>query len=98
MDMNLKPLTDHVIVKAIQEDTTTKSGIVLPDTVDKEKPEKGEVVAVGHGRILDNGTRLAMSVQVGQRILFKKYAPDEIKVDNEDYLILSESDILAIIE
>jgi len=96
--MNLKPLSDHLIVKAIQEDTTTKSGIVLPDTVDKEKPEKGEVVAVGPGRILDNGTKLEMSVKVGDKVMFKKYAPDEIKVEGIEYLILSESDILAIIK
>ncbi|NCP17368.1 co-chaperone GroES [Candidatus Kuenenbacteria bacterium CG_4_9_14_3_um_filter_39_14] len=96
--MNLKPLSDHLIVKPIIEDKTTKSGIVLPDTVDKEKPETGEVVAVGPGRVLDNGNRLAMSVKVGQKVLFKKYSPDEFKVDDEDYLVLSESDVIAIIE
>ena len=95
--MNLKPLNDHLIVKPISEDKTTKSGIVLPDTVDKEKPETGEVVAVGPGRVLDNGNRLEMSVKVGQKIMFKKYSPDEIKVDNEEYLVISESDILAIL-
>ncbi|OGG87661.1 co-chaperone GroES [Candidatus Kuenenbacteria bacterium RIFCSPHIGHO2_02_FULL_39_13] len=96
--MNLKPLSDHLIVKPIVEDKTTKSGIVLPDTVDKDKPETGEVVAVGPGRVLDNGNRLAMSVKVGQKVLFKKYSPDEFKVDGEDYLVLSESDVIAIIE
>lgn len=96
--MNLKPLGDHLIVKPISEDKTTKSGIVLPDTVDKERPEHGEVVAVGPGRTLDNGNKLPMSVQVGQKIMFKKYSPDEIKVNGEDYLVLSESEVIAIVE
>ena len=96
--MNLKPLGDHLIVKAVSQDKTTKSGIVLPDTVDKEKPEQGEVVAIGPGRALDNGNRLPMSVKVGQKVLFKKYSPDEIKVDGEEYLVLSESDVIAIVE
>jgi len=96
--MNLKPMSDHLIVKPISEDKTTKSGIVLPDTVDKEKPEQGEVVAVGSGRVLDNGNRLEMSVKVGQKILFKKYSPDEIKVGGEDYLVLSENEVIAIVE
>ena len=96
--MNLKPLSDHLIVKPIEEDIATKSGIVLPDTVDKEKPEQGEVVAVGQGRVLDNGNRLPVSVKVGQKVLFKKYSPDEIKIDGENYLVLSESDVMAIVE
>ncbi|MBU1160446.1 MAG: co-chaperone GroES [Patescibacteria group bacterium] len=95
--MNLKPLHSNVIVKPITEDKTTKSGIVLPDTVDKEKPEKGEVVAVGAGKLLDNGQRAQMSVKVGDKIMFKKYSPDEIKVEDKEYLIISEDDILAII-
>ncbi|MFH1677320.1 MAG: co-chaperone GroES [Patescibacteria group bacterium] len=94
--MNLKPLHSNVIVKPITEDKTTKSGIVLPDTVDKEKPEKGEVVAVGAGKLLDNGQRAQMSVKVGDKIMFKKYSPDEIKVEDKEYLIISEDDILAI--
>ncbi len=96
--MNLKPLTDHLIVKPIHEDEATKAGIILPDTAEKERPEKGEVVAVGPGRVLDNGNRLPMSTKVGDKILFKKYSPDEIKVDGEEYLVLSESDVIAIIE
>lgn len=95
--MKLKPLGDHLIVKPIGEDKVTKSGIVLPDTA-KEKPEQAEVVAVGEGRVLDNGNRLPMSVKAGDKILFKKYAPDEIKVDGEEYLVLSEAEIVAIIE
>ena len=96
--MKLKPLHDHVIIKAINEDEITKAGIVLPDTVDKEKPEKGEVVAVGQGKLLDNGQRAPMSVKVGDKVMFKKYSPDEIKVDGVEYLIISESDILGILE
>jgi len=95
--MKLKPLGDHLIAKPISEDKVTKSGIVLPDTA-KEKPEQAEVVAVGDGRVLDNGNRLPMSVKVGNKILFKKYSPDEIKIDGEEYLVLSEAEIIAIIE
>lgn len=86
-----------MIVKPIRQDEITKSGIVLPDTVDKERPERGEVVAVGEGKILDNGQRAPMSVKVGDRVMFKKYSPDEIKVDDEEYLVISEGDILAIL-
>jgi len=96
--MKLKPLSDHVIVKPITEDEVTKTGIVLPDTVDKEKPEKGEVIAIGPGKLLDNGQRVPMSVKVGDKVMFKKYSPDEIKIDEEEYLIISESDILGILE
>jgi len=95
--MNLKPLHDNVIIKPISADEITKSGIVLPDTVDKERPEKGEVIAIGPGKQLDNGQRSAMEIQVGNKVMFKKYSPDEIKVDGEDCLVISESDIIAII-
>lgn len=96
--MNIKPLHDKVVVKPVTEDEVTASGIVLPDTVDKERPEKGEVVAVGEGKTLDNGQKAPMSVKVGDNVMFKKYSPDEVKVDGEDYLIISESDIMAIIK
>lgn len=96
--MKLKPLNDHVIVKAITENEVTKSGIIMPDTVDKEKPEKGEVVAIGNGKLLDNGQRAAMTVKIGDKVMFKKYSPDEIKVDEDEYLVISESDIIAILE
>lgn len=89
------PLHDHVVVKPLELSEITAAGIVLPDTVDKEKPEKGEVIAVGPGKLLENGSRAMMSVTVGDKILFKKYSPDEIKVEKEEYLILSEGDILA---
>ncbi len=96
--MNIKPLNDNVLIKPLKEEATTKSGIVLPDTVDKEKPERGEVVAIGPGKLLENGQRATMSVQVGQKVMFKKYSPDEIKIDKEEYLIISESDIIAVLE
>ncbi|MCD4761847.1 co-chaperone GroES [bacterium] len=96
--MKLKPLHANVVVKPIAEDEVTKSGIVLPDTVDKERPEKGEVMAVGDGKLLDNGQKSPLSVKVGDIVIFKKYSPDEFKVDNEEYLIVSESDIMAILE
>jgi len=96
--MKLKPLGDKVIVKPIEEEEATKAGIVLPDTAEKEKPEKGEVIAVGPGKLLDNGHRSPMSVKTGDRILFKKYGPDEFKIDDKEVLIVAEEDIMAIIE
>lgn len=96
--MKLKPLHNNVIVKTLSQEEVTKSGIVLPDTLDKEKPEKGEVIAVGPGKILDNGQLSAMTLKVGDKVVFKKYSPDEIKIDNEEYLVLSESDVIAILE
>jgi len=94
--MNIKPLSDYVVVKPITEEVT-QSGIVLPETVNKEKPEKGEVVSIGEGKILDNGQRSQMSVKVGDKVMFRKYSPDEIKIEGEEYLIIRESDIIAII-
>ena len=96
--MNIKPIHDKIVVRPINEDEVTKSGIVLPDTVDKEKPEKGEVLAVGEGKMLDNGQKSPMIVKVGDTVMFKKYSPDEIKVDGEELLVISESDVIAIIE
>lgn len=85
-------------MKPLKENEMTKSGIVLPDTVDKEKPEKGEVVAIGPGKLMENGQRAAMSVKVGDKVVFKKYSPDEIKIDDEEVLVLNESDIIAVLE
>lgn len=94
---NLKPLHDHLIVKAISDEQATKAGIILPDTVDKERSEKGEVIAVGPGKMSESGKRLEMSVKVGDKILFKKYAPNQVKIDNQEYLIIEESEVLAIL-
>jgi len=90
----LIPLEDHIIVETIAEETTTKSGIILP-TDDKEKPSKGKVIAVGAGKILDNGTRGPIDVQVGDVVYFTMYAPDEIDVDGKKYLVVKQSSILA---
>ncbi|MGG6432849.1 co-chaperone GroES [Anoxybacillus sp. D401a] len=92
----LKPLGDRIVIELIQTEEKTASGIVLPDTA-KEKPQEGKVVAVGSGRILDNGERVAPEVSVGDRIIFSKYAGTEVKYDGKEYLILRESDILAVI-
>lgn len=96
--MQLRPLGDRVVVKAVAKEEMTKAGIILPETVDKERPEQGEVIAVGPGRLLDNGTRAAMSLKVGDKIVFKKYSPDEVKVGDEEYLVIAESDVMAVIE
>ncbi|MBN1326078.1 co-chaperone GroES [Candidatus Falkowbacteria bacterium] len=92
-----QPLSDHILVKPIRSDEVSKAGIILPDTVDKEKPEKGEVVAIGEGKLLDNGARASISVKVGDKVIFKKYAPDELPGE-EDLMIIKEEDILAIIQ
>jgi len=94
--MNLKPLGDRVVVKPVEREERTKSGIVLPDTA-KEKPQEGMVEAVGTGRILDNGTKIPMELKVGDKILYAKYAGNEFKVDEIEYLIISEKDVLAIV-
>ena len=96
--MNIKPLSNHVFIEPVEEDKTTESGIVIPDTADKEKPMKGKVIAVGEGKRDENGKLIPMSVKVGDVVLFKKYGPDEIEVDGKEYLVGEETDILAIIE
>lgn len=93
--MNLKPLGDRVIVKVLEKEEKTSSGIVLPDKA-KEKPQEGEVKAVGPGRVLDDGKRLEMDVKVGDRVVYSKYAGTEIKIDGEEYLILRQDDILGV--
>ncbi|AZR71992.1 co-chaperone GroES [Anoxybacter fermentans] len=95
--MNIKPLGDRVVLKPIERVEKTKSGIVLPDTA-KEKPMEGEVIAVGEGRLLDNGTKVAPTVKTGDRVIYAKYAGTEVKIDDQEYLIISEKDILAIVE
>ena len=93
----IKPLGDRVVIEVSEGDVKTASGIVLPDTA-KEKPQKGKVVEVGTGKVLDNGQRIALDVKAGDSIIFSKYAGTEVKVEGKDYLIVSERDILAIVE
>jgi len=90
----LVPIEDHVLVKPLEEENKTASGLILPDS--KEKPSKGEVIAVGEGKILDNGQRAPMEVKVGDVVHFTKYSPDELEVGNEKYLVIKHSSILAI--
>src|SRR4029077_11371306 len=98
MSLKLRPLADRVVVKPVEREEMTKSGIVLPDTV-KEKPPEGRVEAVGSGRYNETtGSRIALDVKVGDRVMYAKYAGSEVKIDEVDYLILSEKDILAIVE
>lgn len=96
--MNLKPISNHLILEALEEEKTTKSGIVLPETAEKEKPIKGKVLAVGPGKVMENGSVKPMSVKVGDEVLFKKYGPDEVEIDGVKYLVGDEEDILAVIE
>ena len=93
----LRPLGDRVLVKPLPREEMTKSGIVLPDTV-KEKPQEGEILAAGPGKMLEDGTREAMDVKVGDKVLYAKYAGTEFKVEGDDLLIVSQKDILAIVE
>ncbi|MEK6452985.1 co-chaperone GroES [Caldifermentibacillus hisashii] len=93
----LKPLGDRVVIELVETEEKTASGIVLPDTA-KEKPQEGKVVAVGTGRVLDSGKQVAPEVNVGDRIIFSKYAGTEVKYDGREYLVLRESDILAVVE
>jgi len=96
--MKIKPLDDRILIEPASKEQQTESGIVLPDTADKEKPEQGKVIAVGLGKIDNNGKRIPMTVKVGDVVLFTKYGPNEIKIDDKEYLIAKEEDILAIIE
>lgn len=94
--VKLQPLADKVILKPLEDETASK--IVLPETAEKEKSEKGEVVACGPGKLLESGKREEMPIKVGDKVIYKKYGPDEIKIEDEEYLIASLEDILAIIE
>jgi len=96
--MTFKPLSNHVFLEPLAEEKTTKSGIVIPDTAEKEKPIKGKVLATGPGKVNEKGERVAMSVKVGDTVLFKKYGPDEVEIEGKKYLVGDEDDILAIIE
>ena len=96
MKMKVRPLHDRVIVKRVEEEETTKGGIIIPDTA-KEKPIEGEVIAVGNGKVLENGKKLPLEVKKGDRVLFGKYAGTDIQIEGEERLIMREDDIIAII-
>ncbi len=99
--IRIRPLGDRVLVEPISAEDTrskTKGGIIIPDTVNKERPEEGRVVACGEGKVSDDGTLVPLKVKKGDKVIFSKYGPDEIKIDGKEYLIVSESNILAIIE
>ena len=93
--MNVRPLSDRILVKRMEEEETTKGGIIIPDTA-KEKPQQGKVVAIGEGKLLDNGARIKPAVKVGEVVLFGKYSGTEIKLDGQEYLILREDDIFGV--
>lgn len=95
--MKLRPLQDRILVQRVEEETTTKGGIIIPDTA-KEKPAEGKVVAVGNGKLGDDGKRIALEVKKGDRILFGKYAGTEVKIEGDEYLIMREDDVLGIID
>lgn len=96
--MKIKPLSDHILIKPSEKEEETKSGIVIPETSEKEEPQRGKVVAVGPGKKLSSGKTVPLEVQEGQTVLFRKYGPDQIKVEDEEYLIAKEEDVLAILE
>lgn len=95
--MNIRPMQDRIIVERVEEETKTAGGIIIPDTVTKEKPQEGKVVAAGKGKVTPEGKVLPLDVKVGDRVLFGKYAGSEIKVDGKEYLIMREDDILGVI-
>lgn len=96
--MNFKPLSNRVFIEPLEEEKITKSGIVLPDTAEKEKPVRGKILATGPGKLNEKGERVPMSVKVGDTVLFKKYGPDEIEIEGKKYLVGDEEDILAVLE
>jgi len=95
--MQIKPLSDHILIEPVSVEEKTKAGIFLPQSSDKERPEQGKVVAVGPGRLLKSGERIAIEIKVGDTVLFSKYGPNEIKIDGKEYLIAKQDDILAIL-
>jgi chaperonin GroES len=95
MVVKLKPLGDRVVLKLVEQEEKTRGGILLPDTA-KEKPQKGDVLAVGTGKVLDSGERIPLDVKVGDKVIFARYSGTEVKVEGEEYLIVSERDILAV--
>lgn len=97
MGMTLRPLHDRILVKRIEEKEQIRGGIIIPDTA-KEKPQEGEVIAAGQGKVLDNGTRVEMALKAGDRVLFGKYSGSEVKLDGEEFLIMREDEVLGVIE
>jgi chaperonin GroES len=96
VSVTIKPLEDRILVKPLEAEQTTKSGLVIPDTA-KEKPQEGEVLALGPGRVDDNGNRVPLDISVGDKVVYSKYGGTEVKYDGEDYLILSARDVLAVV-
>lgn len=97
MGMTLRPLHDRILVKRVEEKEQVRGGIIIPDTA-KEKPQEGEVIAVGQGKVLDNGTKVEMAVKAGDRVLFGKYSGSEVKLDGQEYLIMREDEVLGVVE
>lgn len=95
--MKLKPLSNKVILEPVSAEEKTKSGLIIPDTANREKPEQGKVLAVGPGKLMKNGERSKMDIKVNDIVIFSKYSPSEIKLDGKEYLVVSEEDILAIV-
>ncbi len=95
--MKVRPLHENLLVRRIEEKETVKGGIIIPDTA-KEKPQEGEVIAVGNGKILENGTKVALDVKVGDKVLFGKYSGTEVKIDDKEVLVLREEDIMGVVE
>lgn len=96
--MKIKPLSDHVVIEPLKEEEKTKSGILLPETAEKERPERGKIIAAGPGKKTDEGKIIPLEVKVGDVVLFTKYGPNEVKIDDKEYLIAKEEDVLAILE
>ena len=98
MSINIRPLRDRVVIKRVEEERTSPGGIVIPDTASGEKPSQGEVVAVGPGKVLDNGEIRALALSVGDKVLFGKYAGTEVKISDQEMLVMNEDDVMGIIE
>lgn len=98
MSKKLHPTDDHIVVEASSSEEVTKSGIIIPDTASKEKPQEGTVIAVGPGKMTDSGKRMSMDIKVGDTVLFTKYGPTEVKVEGKELLILNQTDILAVVK
>jgi chaperonin GroES len=96
--IKIKPLGGNILVEPVSEESKTDSGIVLPDTVDKEKSQKGKIISLGTGKVTSAGRKIPNNVKVGDIVIFKKYSPDEVEIDDKEYLIMSEEDILAVIK